>query len=161
MQRQHQGHPEGSGRNKTQPPLSQQRFLMSSGSRGPSQRGSAHCFDTDHVSSGAVVDRTLTHLRNETHRGAVPILARVVGTAPGGPGSAQSLIGLMGEQSAESGYKFSSRHFFGNSERACDLWPRFKEEQIVDTHSSFFSRNQVVHAVYGGVTGPWLRSIRG
>lgn len=123
--------------------------------------GSAHRFDTDHVSSGAVVDRTLTHLRNETHRGAVPILARVVGTAPGGPGSAHPLIGLMGEQSAESGYKFSSRHFFGNSERACDLWPRFKEEQIVDTHSSFFSRNQVVHAVYGGVTGPWLRSIRG
>lgn len=134
---------------------------MSAGSRGPPGRGGAHGFDTDHVSSGPVMDRTLTHLRSETHRGIFLILARAAGTAPGGPGSAHSLISLMGEQSAESGYKFSSRHFFGNSERVCDLWPHLKEEQIVDTNSSFFSRNQVMHAVYGGVTGPWLRSTRG
>ena len=64
---------------------------------------------------GPVMDKPFTHLRNETHR-VISILARAVGTAPEGPGTANSLISLIGEQSSESGYKLSSRHFFGNSE---------------------------------------------
>lgn len=48
--------------------------------------------------------------------GVLSALARAVGTAPGGPGCANSLISLIGEQSSESGYKFSSRHFFGKSQ---------------------------------------------
>lgn len=94
------------------------------------ERGGIHYFDTEHVPTGPVMDKPFTHLRNKTHR-VISILARAVSTAPGGPGSAKSLISLIREQSSESGYKFSSRHFFGNSEglwlmasfkRGADCW---------------------------------------
>lgn len=82
------------------------------------RRNSTHYSDFEHVPTGPVMEEPSTHLRNITH-GVVSILAQAVGTAPGGPGSANSLISLIGEQSSESGYKFSSRCFFGNSE---GLW---------------------------------------
>lgn len=98
-----------------------------------------------------MTDQPFTSLRNRT-RGVFCILARAVGTVPGGAGSADSVVRLIGGQSSESGDKFSARHFFGNSE-GCDLRPHVKEGQIVDRNSgafSFSSRNQVVGAVHGG-----------
>ena len=113
-------------------------------------RGGTHYFDTEHVPTGPVMDKPFTHLRNETHR-AISILARATGTAPQGPGTANSLISLIGEQSTESGYKFSSSTFLG-TQRVCDLWPHFKEEQIVDTKcgSSRFSRGTKLSSMFVG-----------
>lgn len=75
------GHPEGS-HSRWEHGACQDRVCLSV-SRGRR----TYCFDIELVPAGPGTDQPFTSLGNKTH-GVLSILARAVGTAPGGPGSA-------------------------------------------------------------------------